>query len=63
MDAEQQTKHDDAEALLLNAARAFGINVRRDQVQRAVTEDAAFAEWAVQHLTPDTLVTADELAL
>ncbi|KEY72483.1 hypothetical protein S7711_05158 [Stachybotrys chartarum IBT 7711] len=61
METETTTKKN-AEALLLKAARAHGIQLRRDQAQQ-VAADTAFAEWAVQHLTPDTLVTADELAL
>jgi hypothetical protein len=53
---------DRAEALLLKAATAYNIRARREDVHQAV-EDAAFAEWAVTHLHPDTLVTPDELAL
>ncbi|KAK5989765.1 hypothetical protein PT974_08025 [Cladobotryum mycophilum] len=55
-----------AEALLMKAARTHGIQVRKDEVQRQVRDEqhgAAFAEWAIMYLTPDNLLTADELAL
>ncbi|KAI9166488.1 hypothetical protein HJFPF1_02590 [Paramyrothecium foliicola] len=60
------TTRERAEALLLKAARTYGVPARRDDVQRAVSDaqhGTAFAEWAITHLTPDTLVTPDELAL
>lgn len=57
---------DRAEALLLQAARTHGLQVGRDEAQRAM-DDAdrgpAFAEWAATHLVSDSLLTADELAL
>lgn len=58
-----------AEDLLLRAARACGGHLRqttRDDVQRALADTdhgPALAEWATVHLRPDTLLTADELAL
>lgn len=57
---------DHAEVLLTKAGRAYGIQTCRDDVQRALSDGdhgAAFAEWAAAHLTSDTLLTADELAL
>ena len=57
---------DRAEDLLLKAARAYGVQVRRDDVQRAIgdaTQGPALAEWATTHLVSDCLLTADELAL
>ncbi|KAH6606929.1 hypothetical protein Trco_006082 [Trichoderma cornu-damae] len=55
-----------AEALLLKAARAYGVQVRRDEVQQHLRHDhygAALAEWASLHLTTDNLLTPDELAI
>ncbi|KAH0490730.1 hypothetical protein TgHK011_002186 [Trichoderma gracile] len=55
-----------AEALLLKAARAYGVQVRRDEVQQHLRHDhygAALAEWATLHLTADNLLTPDELAI
>ncbi|KND86777.1 hypothetical protein TOPH_08583 [Tolypocladium ophioglossoides CBS 100239] len=57
---------DRAEALLLKAARAYGVQVRRDDVQRAISDaehGPALVEWATTHLVSDTLLTADELTL
>ncbi|KAL7920973.1 hypothetical protein ACQKWADRAFT_297225 [Trichoderma austrokoningii] len=55
-----------AEALLLKAARAHGVQVRRDEVQQHLRHDhsgAALAEWASLHLTTDNLLSPDELAI
>ncbi|KAM0252359.1 hypothetical protein ACHAQJ_007741 [Trichoderma viride] len=55
-----------AEALLLKAARTYGIQARRDEVQQHLRHDhygAALAEWASLHLTTDNLLTPDELAI
>ncbi|KAL7819474.1 hypothetical protein V8C44DRAFT_318235 [Trichoderma aethiopicum] len=55
-----------AEALLLKAARTYGVQVRRDEVQQHLRHDhygAALAEWATLHLTTDNLLTPDELAI
>ncbi|PTB66214.1 hypothetical protein BBK36DRAFT_1135335 [Trichoderma citrinoviride] len=55
-----------AEALLLKAARTYGVQVRRDEVQQHLRHDhygAALAEWASLHLTTDNLLTPDELAI
>ncbi|OTA02449.1 hypothetical protein A9Z42_0028290 [Trichoderma parareesei] len=55
-----------AEALLLKAARTYGVQVRRDEVQQHLRHDhygAALAEWATLHLTADNLLTPDELAI
>ncbi|KAF7556841.1 hypothetical protein G7Z17_g1178 [Cylindrodendrum hubeiense] len=55
-----------AEALLLKAARTYGIRAARDDVQLALTDPdrgTAFVEWANMHLASDHLLTADELAL
>lgn len=60
------TARDRAETLLLKAARAYGIQLRRDDVQRAISDaehGPALAEWATMHLVSDALLTADELAL
>ncbi|POR32467.1 Uncharacterized protein TPAR_07337 [Tolypocladium paradoxum] len=60
------TARDHAEALLLKAARTYGVQVRRDDVQRAIGDaehGPALAQWATMHLVSDTLLTADELAL
>ncbi|KAF4979263.1 hypothetical protein FZEAL_4508 [Fusarium zealandicum] len=53
---------DRAEALLLKAARAYGIPVQKDDVHHAL-DDTAFVDWANLHLATDHLLTADELAL
>ncbi|KAM0414679.1 hypothetical protein ACHAPT_013482 [Fusarium lateritium] len=53
---------DRAEALLLKAARAYGVPAAKDDVHRAL-DDAAFVEWANLHLATDHLLTGDELAL
>ncbi|PTB46069.1 hypothetical protein M441DRAFT_63374 [Trichoderma asperellum CBS 433.97] len=55
-----------AEALLLKAARTYGVQVRRDEVQQHLRHDhygAALAEWASLHLTTDNLLSPDELAI
>lgn len=55
-----------AEALLLKAARTYGVQVRRDEVQQHLRHDhygAALAEWASLHLTTDNLLSPDELAM
>ncbi|KAL7791508.1 hypothetical protein V8C37DRAFT_381913 [Trichoderma ceciliae] len=55
-----------AEALLLKAARTYGVQARRDEVQQHLRHDhygAALAEWASLHLTTDNLLTPDELAI
>jgi hypothetical protein len=57
---------DHAEALLLKAARVYGVNVARDDVQRALADPdrgTAFVQWTNMHLSSDSLLTADELAL
>ncbi|PHH81693.1 hypothetical protein CDD82_181 [Ophiocordyceps australis] len=62
----QAQVHNSALPLLLKAARACGLQARRDEIQRALDDaqhGAAFAEWATTHLGSDTLLTADELAL
>jgi len=51
-----------AEALLLKAARAYGIPASKEDVQRALS-DASFVDWANLHLASDHLLTGDELAL
>ena len=60
------TTTEQVEALLLKASRAYGVQVRRDEVQQAlrdVEHGSAFADWATMHLAPDTLLTTDELTL
>ncbi|GJN69150.1 hypothetical protein PLICBS_003197 [Purpureocillium lilacinum] len=55
-----------AEALLLEAGRASGLKLPRDDLRRALADTEhghALAEWAVTHLGSDTLLSADELAL
>ncbi|KAH7170075.1 hypothetical protein EDB81DRAFT_876124 [Dactylonectria macrodidyma] len=55
-----------AEALLLKAARAYGVRAARDDIQRALADPdggTALVEWANMHLASDHLLTADELAL
>lgn len=55
-----------AEALLLKAARAYGVPAAKDDVQRALADEdrgTAFVEWANVHLASDHLLTTDELAL
>ncbi|KAM4057154.1 hypothetical protein HRG_003998 [Hirsutella rhossiliensis] len=57
---------DHAETLLLKAARAYGFQVRREEVQSAIDDPhhgTAFAEWATKHLISDCLLSVDELAL
>ncbi|KAF5233886.1 hypothetical protein FANTH_12393 [Fusarium anthophilum] len=51
-----------AEALLLKAARAYGIPASKEDVQHALS-DASFVDWANLHLASDHLLTGDELAL
>ncbi|KAF5965034.1 hypothetical protein FCOIX_13147 [Fusarium coicis] len=51
-----------AEALLLKAARAYGIPASKEDVQHALS-DASFVDWANLHLARDHLLTGDELAL
>lgn len=55
-----------AEALLLGAGRLHGVTATKDEVRSAL-DDAehgpAFAEWAIQHLGQDNLLTPDEMAL
>ncbi|KAM5387344.1 hypothetical protein ACJA88_001696 [Fusarium oxysporum] len=51
-----------AEALLLKAARAYGIPASKGDVQHALS-DASFVDWANLHLASDHLLTGDELAL
>ncbi|TVY78674.1 hypothetical protein Focb16_v008435 [Fusarium oxysporum f. sp. cubense] len=51
-----------AEALLLKAARAYGIPASKEDVQHALS-DASFVDWANLHLASDHLLTDDELAL
>ncbi|KAF5640527.1 hypothetical protein F52700_3678 [Fusarium sp. NRRL 52700] len=51
-----------AEALLLKAARAYGIPASKEDVQQALS-DASFVDWANLHLASDHLLTGDELAL
>ncbi|PHH64684.1 hypothetical protein CDD81_4125 [Ophiocordyceps australis] len=61
----QAPVHNSALPLVLKAARACGLEARRDEIQRALDDaqhGAAFAEWATTHLGPDTLLTPDELA-
>ncbi|KAF5021275.1 hypothetical protein F66182_6673 [Fusarium sp. NRRL 66182] len=53
---------DRAEALLLKAARAYGVPVPTKDVHHAL-DDTAFVEWANLHLASDHLLTGDELAL
>ncbi|KAF4968411.1 hypothetical protein FSARC_4208 [Fusarium sarcochroum] len=53
---------DRAEALLLKAARAYGVPAAKDDVHNAL-DDTAFVEWANMHLATDHLLTGDELAL
>ncbi|KAF4472581.1 hypothetical protein FALBO_526 [Fusarium albosuccineum] len=53
---------DRAEALLLKAARAYGVAATKDDVHNALA-DTAFVEWANLHLASDHLLTGDELAL
>ncbi|KAF4511480.1 hypothetical protein G6O67_003273 [Ophiocordyceps sinensis] len=63
---DQVTGRSHAETLLLKAARAYGLQVRREHVQSAMHDPvhgAAFAEWALNHLISDCLLSADELAL
>lgn len=63
---DQVTGRSHAETLLLKAARAYGLQVRREHVQSAMHDPvhgAAFAEWALNHLILDCLLSADELAL
>ncbi|EFY97466.1 hypothetical protein X797_007191 [Metarhizium robertsii] len=53
-----------AESLLLKSSRTYGIQTRKDDVQAAINHPhhgPLFAEWALTHLTSDTLLTADEL--
>ncbi|PNY26329.1 Uncharacterized protein TCAP_03735, partial [Tolypocladium capitatum] len=60
------TARDRAEALLLKAARTYGVQVRRDDVQQAISDaeyGPGLADWATMHLVSDALLTADELAL
>lgn len=55
-----------AETLLLRASRVYGVNVAKDDVQRALADPdrgTAFVEWANMHLSSDSLLTVDELAL
>lgn len=57
---------DHAETLLLKAARAYGVQVRREEVQTAIYDPehgTTFAEWANKHLIADCLLSRDELAL
>ncbi|KAH7267694.1 uncharacterized protein BKA55DRAFT_556413 [Fusarium redolens] len=51
-----------AEALLLKAARAYGISASKEDVQHALS-DASFVDWTNLHLASDHLLTGDELAL
>ncbi|KAG5800168.1 hypothetical protein H9Q69_000750 [Fusarium xylarioides] len=51
-----------AEALLLKAARTYGIPASKEDVQHALS-DASFVDWANLHLASDHLLTGDELAL
>ncbi|KAL5599308.1 hypothetical protein FOVSG1_007120 [Fusarium oxysporum f. sp. vasinfectum] len=51
-----------AEALLLKAARVYGIPASKEDVQHALS-DASFVDWANLHLASDHLLTGDELAL
>lgn len=55
--------HQQAEALLFQATRLYGVKIRPEQVQRAVAEDAQFAEWATSRLSHETLLTREELSL
>ncbi|KAJ6446700.1 tRNA processing endoribonuclease Trz1 [Purpureocillium lavendulum] len=55
-----------AEAVLLEAARVAGLQLRRDDVRAALADPEhgpALGEWAGTHLGADTLLSADELAL
>ncbi|KAL6866521.1 hypothetical protein ACO1O0_002632 [Amphichorda felina] len=55
-----------AETLLLGVGRTYGIKAGRDQVRQALDHPEhgpAFADWANLHLSPDNLLTADEIAL
>lgn len=57
---------ENAEALLLDASRAYGVPCRREDVQRALSDvehGPSFAKWAVDHLAPDFLLTKSELEL
>lgn len=57
---------DRAEVLLLKATRAYGIQSRRDDVRKALSDGehgAPFAKWVNTHLAYDNLLSADELAL
>jgi hypothetical protein len=57
---------ENVEAVLLGAARAYGIKVGRDEVQHVLDDPAhgvPFAEWANMHLGAGNLLTADEMAL
>ncbi|KHN99694.1 uncharacterized protein MAM_02547 [Metarhizium album ARSEF 1941] len=61
MNTEQREQ---AESLLLKASRTYGIQTSKDDVQAAINHanhGPMFAEWALTHLTSDTLLTADEL--
>ncbi|KAF4342313.1 hypothetical protein FBEOM_3720 [Fusarium beomiforme] len=53
---------DRAEALLLKAARAYGVPASKEDVHSALS-DASFVDWANLHLASDHLLTGDELAL
>ncbi|KAF9769723.1 hypothetical protein IL306_012814 [Fusarium sp. DS 682] len=53
---------DRAEALLLKAARAYGVPASKQDVQNALS-DSSFVDWANLHLASDHLLTGDELAL
>lgn len=55
-----------AEALLVKAARTYGVHAAKDDVRRALADPdrgTALVEWANMHLASDHLLTADELAL
>ncbi|KJZ74913.1 hypothetical protein HIM_05644 [Hirsutella minnesotensis 3608] len=57
---------DQAESLLSDAARTFGLQVTPEQVQAALDDPdhgIAFAEWATKHLVPDCLLSQNELEL
>lgn len=57
---------DRAEALLIDAGRAYGIKAGREEVRRALDDPEhgpAFLEWATLHLDPHNLLAADEMAL
>lgn len=54
----------EAEAAVLNAARIYGVQLKREELQEAMTNaerGPEFAEWAKMYLGADTLLTTNEL--